>query len=231
MKKKIAFIVCGVVVAIAIIAMLCFVISGKDDTKFVPLNVEGTWKVAVYVNNDTASIIDNEYMVFDAENASDYRDDTTKPFATSKYDIDDNMSMNLPDISKRYTIKKYTENYIRLYESSDTYIELIRYYNIDMNPIDFDTNAFEGKWNIIYRNTSNVYAGDYMVFDDETASQYSGESNEPIATSTYSWQNGNHLLVDNWSKEMVVYPVSEDTVIMVELDTDKGFIWEFKKDN
>lgn len=229
MKKKIPFIVCSVVVVIAIIAMLVFVLSGKDDTTSETLNVEGTWKVVVYVNNNVVSIVDNEYMVFDAENASDYRDNTTEPFAISKYTIDSSMSMNLPDISKKYTIKKYTENYIRLYESQDAYIELIKYYNADMSPIDFDTSAFEGKWNIVYRNTSNVYAGDYMIFDGQVASQYTGGSNEPVATSTYSWQSGNHLLVNGWSKEMVVYPVSEDTVIMVELDTEKGFIWEFKK--
>lgn len=231
MKKKIPFIVCSMVVVMAIVAMLMFVLSGKDDVVSETLNIEGTWKVVVYFNNDTISIIDNEYMIFDADSASDYRDNLLEPFATSKYVIDSSMSMSLPDISKKYTIKKYTENYIRLYESHAMYIELIRYYNADMSPIDFDATAFEGKWNIIYRNTSNVYAGDYMVFDGGTASQYTGGFQEPIATSIYSWQNGNHLLVNGWSKEMVVYPVSEDTVIMVELNTEKGFIWEFKKDD
>ncbi len=229
MKKKILFIACSVLVATAIVAMLVFVLSGKDDTVSEAFNIEGTWKVVVYVNNDMISIVDNEYMIFDSNKASDYRDNTAEPFAISKYTIDSSMSMNLPDISKKYTIKKYTENYIRLYESHNTYIELIRYYNSDMSAIDFDTASFEGKWNITYRNTSNVYAGDYIVFDDGTASQYTGESDEPVATSIYSWQSGNHLLVDNWSKEMVVYPISEDTVIMVELNTEKGFIWEFKK--
>lgn len=230
MKKKMPWIICGGVVVMAIIAMLVFVFSGNGDTTSEKLNVEGTWKVAVYVDNGTISIIDTEYMIFDSENASDYRDNITEPFAVSKYTIDD-MSMNLPDISRKYTIKKFTDNYIRLYEHADTYMELIRYYHTDMSPIDFDTSAFEGKWSIIYRNTDNVYAGDYMVFDNGIASQYIGGSNEPTATSTYSWQSDNHLLVSRWSKEMVVYPVSEDTVIMVELDTDKGFIWELKKSN
>lgn len=230
MKKRIPFIICGVVVLIAIIAMLVFVFISNGNTTSEELNIEGTWKVAVYIDNGTVSIINNEYMIFDSENASDYRDNTTEPFAVSKYTIDD-MSLNLPDISRKYTIKKYTDNYIRLYEQPDAYIELIKYYNSDMSPIDFDTSAFEGKWKIIYRNTTNVYIGDYMVFDNGTASQYIGGSNEAVATSAYSWQNGNHLLVSNWSKEMVVYPVSEDTVIMVELETEKGFIWEFKKSN
>lgn len=231
MKKKFLFSVCVVAVVAAITAMLVFVFSGKSNIASESLTVEGTWKVVVNVNNDIVSIIDNEYMVFDNENASDYRDNTTEPFAMSKYTIDNSLSMNLPDISKKYTIKKYTENYIRLYENQNTYSELIRYPNADMSPIDFDASTFDGKWNIIYRNTSNMYAGDYMVFDGGTASQYSGGSGDPAAVSAYSWQNGNHLFVDSWSKEMVVYPVADGTVIMVELETDKGFIWELEKEN
>lgn len=230
MKKKMTFILCSVIVVVAIITMLVFAISGNGDAMPKTLNIKGTWKVAVYVNNGTISIVDNEYMVFDAEKASDYRDNTTEPFATSKYTIDSSMLMNLPDIAKKYTVKKYTENYIRLYENQDAYIELIRYYNNDMSPINFDLDNLEGRWNIIYRNTSNIYAGDYITFDGETVSQYSGGTTEPVATSVYYWQSGNHLLVNDWSKEMVVYPVYEDTVIMIELATEKGFIWELKKD-
>lgn len=229
MKKNIPFIVCGVAVVAAIIAMLVFVLSGDNGTTMEPVNVEGTWKVAVYANNGTVTIIDNEYMVFTKDSVSDYRDDTTEPFATSSYTIDGNMLMALPDISRNYTVEKHTENYIRLYEGQSVYMELIRYGNADMSPVDVDTAAFEGKWNIAYRNTSNVYAGDYMVFENGTASQYSGGAGEPVATSSFSWQNGNHLMVDGWSKELVLYPLSDDTVMMVELATDKGFIWEFQR--
>lgn len=231
MKKKVLFIICGAVIASIIIAMIVFVLSGNNDMTIEPISVEGTWKVVAYVNNGTISIVDNEYMVFDAENVSDYRNNTTEPFATSKFSIDSKMLMSLPDISRNYTVEKYTENYIRLYESQNVYMELIRYSNADMSPIDVDTSTFEGKWNIIYRNTSNVYAGDYMIFENGTASQYSIGSNDPVATSSYSWQNENHLVVDGWSKEMVLYPISNDAIIMVELATDIGFIWEFQRAN
>ena len=229
MKKKVPYIVCGAVGIIAIVAMIVFVLSGDNDATAEPMNVEGTWKVAVYVNNGTVSIIDNEYMIFAKESVSDYRDNTTEPFATSSYTIDSNMLMTLPDISRNYTVEKYTENYIRLYESQNVYMELIRYGNADMRPLDVDTDAFEGKWNITYRNTANVYTGDYMVFENGTASQYSAGSSEPVATSSFSWRDGNHLVVDGWSKELVLYQLDDDTVLMVELATESGFIWEFHR--
>lgn len=229
MKSKVPFIVCGVVVIIAIVAMVVFIFSGSNEVAVEPVNIEGTWKVAVYVNNGTTSIIDNEYMVFDEENASDYRDNMTEPYVTSSYTIDSSLMLALPDISRNYSIEKYTENYIRLYESQSVYMELIRYGNADISPLDIDPAAFEGKWNIVYRNTSNVYAGDYMVFENGTAAQYSAGASEPVATSSFSWQDGNHLVVDGWSKELVLYPLSDNTIIMVELATESGFIWEFQR--
>ncbi len=229
MKKKAPIIVCGVVVIVAIIAMVVFVFSGSNDVPVESVNMEGTWKVAVYVNNGTVSIIDNEYMIFGEDSVSDYRDSTTEAYATSSYTIDESLQLALPDISRNYSIEKYTENYVRLYEGQNVYMELIRYGNADMSPLDVDTAAFEGKWNITYRNTDNVYAGAYMVFENGTAAQYSAGSNDPVATSDFTWQDGNHLIVDGWGKDLVLYPVSDDTVIMVELATDNGFIWEFQR--
>lgn len=230
MKKKAPVIVCSVVVIVAIIAMVVFVFSGSNDMPVESVNMEGTWKVAVYVNNGAVSIIDNEYMVFDEDSVSDYRDSTTEPYATSSYTIDESQQLALPDISRNYSIEKYTENYVRLYEDQDVYMELIRYGNADMSPLEVDTAAFEGKWNITYRNTDNVYVGAYIVFENGTVAQYSAESNDPVATFDFTWQDGNHLIVDGWGKELVLYPISDDTVIMVELVTDSGFIWEFQRD-
>lgn len=228
MKKKVLFTICGVVVIVAIVSMLIFVMTGKNDTIAKTINVEGTWKVAVYVNNNSVSIVDNEYMVFDADTVRDFRDNTTVPFVTSAYTIDSNLLMELLDISRKYSIEKKTDNYIRLYESQDTYLELIKYQNSDMSMISVEDNILEGRWNIEYRNTSNVYAGDYMTFENGNVSQYKAGDSKPVATSDFSVRNG-HLIVEGWGKDMVIYPVSDDSIMMVELTTDNGFIWEFKK--
>lgn len=97
-----------------------------------------------------------------------------------------------------------------------------------MSIISVEDNILEGRWSIEYRNTTNVYAGDYMTFENSNVSQYKAGDSKPVATSGFSVRNG-HLVVEEWGKDMVIYPVSDDTIMMVELATDKGFIWEFKK--
>lgn len=227
MKKKVAFTLVGVVVVAAIIALAIFALSGKDENSIETFNFEGTWKVAVYVSNETVSIVDNEYMVFDAENASNFRNSTSEPYVTSKYTVD-NDKLILSDISREYTIDKITDHYVRIYEKQDTYMELIRYQNTDMSVINIVPNIMSGKWNIVYRNTDNVYTGDYLSFEDGIIGQYHAGSNEAIASSDYSI-NENHLIVDDWGKDMVIYPVTDNIVILVELTTDNGFIWELEK--
>lgn len=227
MKKKLLLIVSSIVVAVVITAMVMFALSGHDDASAEPLNMEGIWKVAVSVSTGSMSIVDNEYMIFNGNTASDYRDGEV--FVKSSFSLDSSLQMNLPDIGRKYSVTRYTDNYIRLYESQDTYMDLIRYGNPDMGPIDFDTASFDGTWDIAFRMTDRVYAGDYMVFENGTASQYSGGAPEPTTTTSYSWQDGNHLLVDAWSKEMVAYPLSDSVVMLVELATDTGCIWELQR--
>lgn len=227
MKKKLPFIIFGVVIAVVITAMVMFALSGRDDVSANPLNVDGVWKVAVSVSTGSVSIVDNEYMIFNSDTASDYRDGEV--FVKSSYSLDSSLQMVLLDIGRKYSVTRYTDNYIRLYEGQDTYMDLIRYGDPSMGHLDFDTASFDGTWDITFRITDRIYAGDYMVFEDGTASQYSGGALEPTATSGYSWQDGNHLLVDAWSKEMVAYPLSDSVVMLVELATDTGYIWELQR--
>lgn len=227
MKKKLFFIISGVVIAVSITVMVMFVFSSCDDVITEPKNVEGTWKVAVSVSSGTMSIVDNEYMVFSGDTASDYRDGAV--FVESSFSLDSNQQLTLSDIGRKYSVTHYTDNYIRLYGSQDTYMDLIRYSNPSMSPLDFDTASFDGTWDIAFRMTDHAYAGDYMVFENGMASQYSGGVSKPVTTSAYSWQDGNHLLVDVWSKEMVAYPLSNSTIILVELAPDTGYIWELQR--
>lgn len=227
MKKKLPFIISGVVIVIIIAAMVIFAFTGRDDVSDELPNVEGVWKVAVRVSSGNVSVIDNEYIIFNSDTASCYRDGEV--FAESGFTLDTRLQMNLPDIGQKYSVVRYTDNYIRLDEGENTYMDLIRYGSFSMDSIDFDTATFDGTWNIAFRKTDRIYAGDYMVFENGTAVQYSGGTSGPVATSTYSWQDGNHLLVDTWLKELVVYPVSDSIVMMVELSTDTGYIWELQR--
>ena len=229
MKKKAPWIIGGAILVVAVVLLIVFALGGKETAPTKEINLEGTWKVAVYVTNQTVNIVDQEYMVFDKETVKDYRDGATEPFVSSKYTLNEN-DLSLSDISKNYTVDIRTDNYIRLYESENTYLELIRYQNSDMSTITVSSELITGKWNIIFRNTDQVYAGDYLSFDNGTIGQYKAGAADAVATSDYEISN-NHLIVNGWGKDMVLYPLNNETIIMVELTTDEGFIWELQKEN
>ena len=231
MKRKGFFIVGGIVIAIAITFMLVFVFSGNDKkTDNTSIQMDGTWKVVTYVNNGEVSIVENEFMVFDNETANDYRDGNDIPYASSKYVLENN-ELILQDISRKYIVDQKTANYICLYEKKDVYMALIRYRNADMTDVEIEQDFLIGKWNIAYRNSSQPYAGDYLLFEENgNISQYKAGSEQAVATSQYIQEKG-HLVVDDFNKDMIIYPVSNDTVILLELSADKGFIWELKKAN
>ena len=228
MKRRGFLITGGIVVAAALIAMLVFVFSGNRAEDPTPIDLDGTWKVAVYTSDGNITIIENEYMVFHENVASDYRDGGSSPYAASKYTLENN-ELELPDISRKYTVDQKSGNYIRLHEKQGVYLDLIRYKNEDMSPVDVRADLLSGKWDIVYRNASQSYAGDYLLFEDNgTVSQYKAGSSEAASSAEYEQSNG-HLLVNAWGKDMVIYPVADDVIMLLELANDNGFIWELKK--
>ena len=227
MKKKLPWIVGGIVVIVGIIILAIFALGGKDAVPQNTVNIVGTWKVAAYVNNGSATIVDNEFMVFDNETAKDYRDDAQEPFVVSKYELKD-LDITLTDINRLYSIEQHTDNYIRLYESDKVYMELIRWKNADMSVVTIDPDAITGKWEIVFRNTDQVYAGDCLQFENGTIGQVKAGASEAVASAPYEIKDG-HLIVSGWGKDMVIYPLTDDTFLMVEIATDTGFIWELHR--
>ena len=229
MKKRIIIIIIAVaVVAVAAAVLIAFALGGNANVEPDKVTIDGTWKVAVYVNSDAVTIIDNEFMVFDSETAADYRDSINEPYVKSNYTLNGS-ELNLTDISRTYTVERVTENYMRFYEGQSTYMELIRYKDLNTDSISVDSSLVEGKWNIVYRNTANVYVGDYLLFENGNVGQYKAGNSDAVASSTYEITN-NHLIVEGWGKDMVIYPLSNNVFLMVELATDNGFIWEIHKE-
>ena len=229
MKKNMIYILCGVLIVAALAAMLIFVFSGDNSPEQPTVDLKGTWKVVAYVQNETVSIVDKEFMVFDDTSVNDYRDQADTPFATSQYSLDEALLLKLPDINRQYKVVKHTDNYICLYENETTYLELIRFASVDMSPAAPDPSVIEGKWEIKYRNTSTPYAGDTLLFENGTLSHYKSGSTTPAATSSYEWTEEGQLNIVLWSKNMKVYQMADGNIVMFELATDTGFVWELKK--
>ena len=227
MNKKVLFSICAVVIVAAIAVMLIFALGGGDDAD-VQVNIEGTWKVVAYTNGSNTTLIDDEFMVFTEDTAKDFRGDADEPYSTSSYSIEKNTNVLLPERSMEYMLEKRTDNYIRLCEREGVYMDLIRYPRSDMGELSFDTESINGRWDIVFRYADN-YAGEYLVFEGDSVSDYRAGSSEPSATAEYSWQSDNCFVVDAWGKKMMVYQVSESEIILVEHETETGYVWELRK--
>lgn len=225
MKKKSILIAAIAFVIVAIVALVVFAFSNNlaDDMKTVDLT--GTWKVAVYFSNGMPTRSENEFFTFTEDRASAHKDGRT--IATSKYTLTDGSNLDLPEISRKYSIEIRTENYIRLYESASAYIELIRYPNDDMREIATDISKIYGKWNVVFRNAGEPIADEVLVFTEDTIEDYRNGSTDPVSTSRYSWTSKNCLLADKWVTEFELTQFSDDAIFFIE--TESGLIWELHR--
>lgn len=229
-KKNLLFIAGGIFIAVALTAMLLFVFSGDDNEvpEAVSIKLDGAWKVVAYIQAGATSIPDQEYFVFTGETANAYRNDKSTPYATSTYTFTaatyPNWELNLSDISRKYTVSVITDNYIRLYESSSVYLELIRYANEDLSDLVFAEDVVVGKWDVAYRNTSEVITDEKLHFHDGILDDYRNANIEPVASVPYYWDEDGYICVDALGAKMQCYPRSEDVIIFVEAGT--GYVWE-----
>lgn len=227
MKKKSIYITCGIFITIAIVAMFVFIFGGENTFDSEKIDVEGTWKVATYINSENITLVDDEYMVFDLEKATNYRNGAV--YLESRYLMEDNSTIKLKDINCEYRVEKYTDNYIRLYENKNVYMDLIKCFDADLSEKVIDTSIVSGRWNVIYRQTDQVIVDEYLVFEDEVMSDYRNGEVVPVLVSDYSWQYGNHLIAESLGKDMVLNIISDNIIILIETDT--GYIMELHKAN
>lgn len=234
-KKNLLFIVGGIFIAVALTAMLLFVFSGDDtgEPEVATFKLDGTWKVVAYIQAGTTNLPEREYFVFFGENAKAYRNGESQPYANSTYTFTaasyPNWELNLSDISRKYTVSVITDNYIRFYESSSVYMELIRYANNDLSDLDFTEDVVVGKWDVVYRNTSEVITDEKLAFKDGILDDYRNGSSEPIASVPYYWDENGYICVDALGAKMLCYPLSEEVIVFVEAGT--GYVWELHATN
>ena len=223
MKKKVYIGAAIVIVAIAMIALMVFVFSGKPAET--SLELSGVWKVAKNVNEGSISIPQNEYMIFNNGEASDYRDGDPTPFAKSSYKISGD-TLELPDISRTYHISQQTEQYISLYTADDTYISLVKADSEETLNRPFDPASVTGKWNVVYRPTAEPIVNEYLIFENGKLADYRDNSETPSIEAAYEW-NDNVIKAPDLGVEMLGSKVAADRIILV--DINEGYIWLLTK--
>lgn len=223
MKKKVYIGAAIVIVVIAIIALIGFVFSGKPAEASFELN--GVWKVANNVNRGAVSIPQNEYMIFNDGEVSDYRDGNSTPFAKSSYKISGD-TLELPDISRTYHISQQTEQYISLYIADDTYISLVKADSEETLSSSFDSTSVTGKWNVTYRPTAEPIVNEYLIFENGILTDYRNNSETPSIKAVYEW-NDNVIKAPDLGIEMLGSKVAANRIILV--DINDGYVWLLTK--
>ena len=226
MKKKTLIItITSVFVLAAIITLLIFVFSGNPTADVKSVNLNGTWKVAAQFSNDSASLPENEFMVFTDDTATAHRDGAA--IATSKYEFSNGTNLKLPDISREYTVERKTDNHIRFYESAAVYMDLIRYPNDDLSTAPVDTAKLYGKWNVTYRNSATPIADEVICFTETEIEDYRGDSANPAAVSAYSWSSPDTLFAEKWGTQYQLIQFADNTIFFIEKPS--GLVWELTK--
>ncbi len=229
MKKKALYISCAAVVVAAIAVMLIFVLSGNNDENYPnnkePVDIAGTWEVAAVVQNEIPTFVDNEFMKFDTDKAYSYKNSNSEPYASSSYSISEDNILSLPDIGREYTIDNKNADYIRLYESAEKYMVLIRYPNLDMSAVEMTPETIVGRWRVEYRNGDPV--DEILEFTNDTLNDYRNGSKDPVSTSPYSWKDDDSIFADKWNKEFECHKLSDTRIVCIESDT--GFVWVLEK--
>ena len=234
MKTKIMIALTSVFVIAALAALMIFVFSGDLGTQpdNAP-NLTGTWKVIVQVAENIPVHINDEFYVFTADSAANYRDGGAEPYAISSYTVTPgkypNYNLEFKDLGRTMALAACTDNLIRLYSGTSQYIELYRYPNEDRSLVDLDASILEGSWNVTYRRTDDAGLNEQMVFEAGVLRDYRNGSETPALIAGYEINAEGRLCVASAGMETYVYPCTSELVFLVEVDT--GYVWELHRMN
>lgn len=225
MKKTLLYIIGAIVVVAALTVSLIFVFGGKNENEQVNVpDLTGNWVVAAVYTNDTPVFTENQYMVFKDGTASMYTDGKSEPYATSTYSINEASQLLLPDISREYKVAKKTDHCVRLYESADKYLLLVKNSSEALVPEAVTVQDLTGSWNVAMKG-DQLNNGEKLSFADGKLSYYKAGATEPSATADFTLENG-VLKAPTLGMEMRCYATSENTLALIE---QSGIVWELAK--
>lgn len=228
-KKNLILIICAIIVVAALAASLIFVLSGNTDNpgsneNGKPISLTGTWLVAANYTNDAPVFTDGQFMIFTDSQASMYKDASGDAYAESSYTVNEANQLILSDISREYKVDQKTANCVRLYDTTNTYMLLVKNSKeereIDTPSVDF----LNGKWNVTLKGDVRNN-GEVMEFEGHSLNYYKDASAEPFKTADYTL-DGSVLTVSALGLTMRCYKIAADTMIFIE---ESGIVWELSK--
>ncbi len=225
MKKPVLFVLCAIVVVIALVVSILFVWGGKEDQNAPQLpDLTGYWTVAAVYANDTPTFVDNQFMTFQNGTASMYKDTIDQAYATSTYTVNEAAQLLLPDISREYKIDKKTDRCVRLYESPTQYMLLIKNKADSLTPAACTAEDLNGKWNVAMKG-DQFNNGEVLEFTEGNLRYYKQGASEPFATAAFVLENGS-IRAESLGMQMKCYATSDQSFALIE---QSGIVWELVK--
>ena len=227
-KKSVIISVCAIAVIIAFAFAISFVFSdnGKtpEDNVGNSISIEGTWIVVANYTNDIPVFVENQFMNFNENEASMYKDNSDTPFAKSVYEITASNQLILSDISHEYKVAPKTDNCVRLYDTATTYMLLVRN-STPENKTSLVTESFlQGKWNVVLKGES-LNNGEVLSFENNHLEYFKNSDDKPFAASDLIVKD-NFISIDSLGLKMRCFINDENNIIFVE---ESGVVWELAK--
>ena len=218
MKKKGLLIAGGALILVVIIAIAIFLAATAkpaDPT----IDLTGIWKVYRYGDD----VISSEYMIFDSEQVSDYRDGAAEPFISSSYTWVDSTTISMEQNKRTFTVRQVSENNVILVEPNTIEWKMFRVSANGVQPGDFDPAALPGKWNVVM-HAGQAITNESMEFTETALTDY--RDGAVYLESEYIWNEDGTLTATGLNHTFEVYASDDNTIILFDL-TD-GYLWELE---
>lgn len=201
---------------ICVAGLVSFAMGGEKPARaeITTDDLSGRWLMAVKADGGAIS--------YPGEKVAFTRDSFEGYDITSGYEIK-NGKLILKDADVQYNIKKQTPEYIRLYVSDNTYIDLIRSADSD---VQIKPDILDGMWTVVYRNTGNTTFKEQLEFTADTIYDYRNDETRPFTSFAYHWEK-NTLYTDVWGLVLDFVPLDENMVFLIEQGT--GYVWQLEK--
>lgn len=220
MKKSLVITLGVVFVVAALIVAIIFTLGGQEEPpKNEPASLEGNWLVPALYVNDVPTFVQNQSMSFSKDQASMYKDNSSTPFASSVYTINEAGQLILSDISREYKVDKKTDNCVRLYENATTYMLLVR------NSGAVTTDILSGKWNVVMKG-DQINNGEILEFSNDSLNYYKANSDTPFASSSFNLSSSGVISAEKLGLTMNCYLATDNTILLIE---QSGIVWELTK--